>query len=395
MSLMRSLGDCSETIMGQAPPGIDCNKSGEGIPFVKAGEFGIERPIIREWTTNPLKMAERDDVLICVVGATSGKINRGENCAIGRSVAAIRANKELLDINYLYFFLKSWSTRLLEMSQGAAQTVITKSMLHNLQIALPPIDQQKKIAAILDAADEYRQKTKALIAKYDEFLQAIIYECLGDAINKDLKALKSGVSDFLPNGFKWFELRDITEAIADIDHKMPKSVDQGKLFLSAKDLSDDGELDFSAPKYISEEDFKNLSRKIKPEKGDIIYSRIGAKLGKARLVKTDHDFIVSYSCCTIRPIKEKVSALYLRYILDSEVTLRQASHGTKSIGVPDLGMNEIRSFKIPVPDSENMQLIEDKLRYAEIQKAQAQASLEKAEELFNSLLQKAFKGELV
>ena len=76
--------------MGQAPPGTETNFDGKGTPFVKAGEFGERRPIIREWTTKPLKLAKSSDVFVCVVGATCGKLNLGEDCAIGRSVAAIR-----------------------------------------------------------------------------------------------------------------------------------------------------------------------------------------------------------------------------------------------------------------------------------------------------------------
>ena len=98
------MGDFAEAIMGQAPPGECCNKSGLGTPFVKAGEFGKERPIIREWTTKPLKLAKFEDVLLCVVGATCGKINKGADCAIGRSVAAIRADQSRLNSSYLYHF---------------------------------------------------------------------------------------------------------------------------------------------------------------------------------------------------------------------------------------------------------------------------------------------------
>ena len=69
------LGDIASVVMGQAPPGSDCNKDGRGEPFVKAGEFSADKPIVREWTTNPLKTAQNGDVLVCVVGATAGKVN--------------------------------------------------------------------------------------------------------------------------------------------------------------------------------------------------------------------------------------------------------------------------------------------------------------------------------
>src|SRR5258706_2526100 len=93
----KQLGVLSEIVMGQATPGSECNFDGNGTPFVKAGEFGESRPIIREWTTKPLKYAKVNDVLVCVVGATCGKLNLGADCAIGRSVAAIRPDKTHLN----------------------------------------------------------------------------------------------------------------------------------------------------------------------------------------------------------------------------------------------------------------------------------------------------------
>ncbi len=90
MNPVLQLGDIASVVMGQAPPGKDCDKEGNGYPFVKAGEFSADRPIIREWTINPLKKAKEGDVLVCVVGATAGKVNLGIDCAIGRSVAAVR-----------------------------------------------------------------------------------------------------------------------------------------------------------------------------------------------------------------------------------------------------------------------------------------------------------------
>ncbi len=154
----------------------------------------------------------------------------------------------------------------------------------------------------------------------------------------------------LPDSWEWVRLENITEKIADIDHKMPKAVDEGGVkFLSAKDLLDDGTLNFEHNiKYISEEDFQRLSRKAIPQQNDIIYSRIGARLGKARVVFTDERFLVSYSCCIVRPI-HLLDVLYLNYYLDSGEVLKQAQTHTKSIGVPDLGLQKIREFMVPLP----------------------------------------------
>ena len=96
---MKTLGEVSETIMGQAPPGKECNREGLGYPFVKTGQFGGIYPKINEWTTKPLKKVCEGDVLITVVGATIGKLNLGVSCAIGRSVAGIRVKERQFPID--------------------------------------------------------------------------------------------------------------------------------------------------------------------------------------------------------------------------------------------------------------------------------------------------------
>ncbi len=210
MTELVKLATVTETIMGQAPSSHDCNKDGTGTPFVKAGEFGLSRPLIKEWTTNPLKFAKYDDVLLCVVGATCGKINKGFDGAIGRSVAAVRAKPEFIDKDYLYYFLQTWSLRLRAMSQGAAQTVITRDMIGNLEIYLPPLAEQRRIASILDQADELRQKRQQAIEKLDQLLQAAFIDIFGDPVSNpkgwdlgrlgDLGALDRGISKHRPRG---------------------------------------------------------------------------------------------------------------------------------------------------------------------------------------------------
>jgi type I restriction enzyme S subunit len=147
-----ALGDIVDLIMGQAPSSKDTNFEGQGTPFVKVGEFGELRPVIHEWTTNPLRMARKTDVLLCVVGATCGKINLGEECAIGRSVAAIRPHPSKLDQFYLYYFMMTLVERLRSGSVGAAQTVISKEMVQKVQIPFPPLSEQQRIVGVLDEA---------------------------------------------------------------------------------------------------------------------------------------------------------------------------------------------------------------------------------------------------
>ena len=138
-----------DLVMGQAPPGNDCNSTGEGTVFVKTGEFGKLYPEEVVWTTNPLKFAKTGDVLICVVGATIGKLNLGIDCSIGRSVAAIRPHSGI-STKYLYYSLMPYTLKLRRDSRGSAQGVIGKADLNSIAIRLPPLAEQHCIVAKVD-----------------------------------------------------------------------------------------------------------------------------------------------------------------------------------------------------------------------------------------------------
>jgi type I restriction enzyme S subunit len=145
-----TLGRVAEFVMGQAPPGNSYNEQGEGTVFVKVGEFGERFPERRAWTTQPLKFAREGDVLICVVGATIGKLNLGIDCAIGRSVAAIRPCAEV-DQVFLFYSLMPFTLRLREDARGTAQGVISRPDLDKIEIWLPPLAEQRRIVAKVDA----------------------------------------------------------------------------------------------------------------------------------------------------------------------------------------------------------------------------------------------------
>jgi type I restriction enzyme S subunit len=175
--LKTTLGAHIEIVMGQAPPGKDCNKKGVGVPFVKAGEFTNGFPIIREWTTNPLRYSKSGDTLICVVGATCGKLSKGIDCAIGRSVAALRP-RETLDAGYLWNFMAIKVQEMREGSRGSAQGVITKEDLSDLQLALPPLVEQRRIVDLVSSVDAYIDALQQQADVAREARNAVLHELL-------------------------------------------------------------------------------------------------------------------------------------------------------------------------------------------------------------------------
>lgn len=157
------LGDRATFVMGQAPPGSECNEIGNGTLFVKAGEFGKLFPLKEAWTTKPLKFAADGDVLICVVGATVGKLNMGINCAIGRSVAAIRPDATL-DSKFLYYSLMPYVLKLRNASRGSAQGVIGRAELAGIRLWIPPLPVQQRCVTKVDQLMELCDQLETRLA---------------------------------------------------------------------------------------------------------------------------------------------------------------------------------------------------------------------------------------
>ena len=164
-----------------------------GIPFISAKD--LENNLIKhdnlnyisEETYNKLGSGklQPNDILFCLRGSL-GKfaINKeGLKGGIASSLVLLRA-KEDLQINYLKHYLNSPRMKRLitKSDNGSSQPNLSGANVKKFPIPLPPLTQQKKIAAILDAADGYRQKTKALIGKYDELTQSLFLDMFGDPV---------------------------------------------------------------------------------------------------------------------------------------------------------------------------------------------------------------------
>lgn len=183
------LGGHVELVMGQAPPGNACNTNGDGTVFVKTGEFGPLYPEVCEWTTKPLKMAKSGDVLICVVGATIGKLNLAIDCAIGRSVAAIRP-KRTLETTYLYYALMPFTLRLRGGARGSAQGVIGKAELNAISMRIPPLADQRRIVAKVDElmalCDALERESADAMAAHQALVEVLLATLVNSADAADL-----------------------------------------------------------------------------------------------------------------------------------------------------------------------------------------------------------------
>lgn len=367
------LGNVVDIVMGQAPPGNACNKDGVGVPFVKAGEFQYRRPVIREWTTKPLKMAQHDDTLVCVVGATAGKVNQGADCAIGRSVAAVRPQPGAIDPEYLYRFLSTTVARLRGGSQGAAQGVITREMIGNLELELPALPEQRRIAAILDHADTLRAKRRQVLTYLDAMAQSIFNDMFGD---HPLDTL----------------LGDVSKRITDGTHQPPPWTGSGIPFLFVSNITS-GEIDLQTQKFISLETWAQLTRRTPIEVGDVLYSTVGS-FGIPAVVRTDERFAFQRHIAHIKPDPGALNSDFLAAQLAGQLVKRQAVRAARGIAQPTVNLADIKKFSIAVPPLAEQERFGARTNRVRATKFVVQHVATSQDELFASLQRRAFRGEL-
>jgi len=202
----------------------------------------------------------------------------------------------------------------------------------------------------------------------------------------------------LPISWKWEKFNNVTHKIGDIDHKMPKPSENGIPYLSTGNIYADGTMDFENAKTISEEDYKRLALKIKPEKNDIIFPRYGT-IGRNILVNIDKKFLVSYSCAIIKNVNKYINAKYAHYYSLSPVIKKEIKRYTVQTTQANIGIASIENFVFPLCSLEEqnqiVQEIESRLSVCDKIEETIETSLAKSEALRQSILKCAFEGKLL
>jgi len=183
---LSSFGECAEIIAGQSPKGDTYNTEGKGTPLLNGpAEFGARRPTAVQWTTNPSKFAQKDDVLFCVRGNTTGRMNisDGEYC-IGRGLAAIRKIEGKSTTPFVYFLLCLLRPSIYAIATAGGSTFpnISKSTLSEFAVGLPPLPEQKKIAHILSTVQRAIEAQERIIQTTTELKKALMHQLFTEGL---------------------------------------------------------------------------------------------------------------------------------------------------------------------------------------------------------------------
>lgn len=172
--------DIAIVIMGQSPDGASYNRNKDGVPLVNGPtEFTKRYPRKEQWTINQTKTCRFGDILLCVRGSSTGRINIADDTyCIGRGIASIREKESRSYSSFIEHTLSNIKRRILKLSSGSTFPNIDKKTLSHILIAIPTLPEQEKISEILSTWDEAIELTRRFIDAKKQRRKALIQKLL-------------------------------------------------------------------------------------------------------------------------------------------------------------------------------------------------------------------------
>ena len=378
------LSKIAQISAGQAAPK---EFSDFGLPFIRAGHLEElidgkklnELPKVNDDIAkkNKLKVIPAGSILFAKSGMSATK-NRifitTENSYYVSHLAAVIPSPKY-DSSYLARFLSWYNPTNLILDN--AYPSIRLEDINNLEIPLPNLANQQRIAAILDQADAIIQNNRAIVQKYDTLTQSLFLDMFGDPVKNekgwekrklgDLSQISSGSTpsrlndNYFSGNIPWVKTGEVN----------------GKIILDTEEK-------------ITKEALENSSCKLYP-KGSLIIAMYGQGKTRGQIGFLGIDATTNQACAVIPP-SEKINFNYLFQLLKLNYEdLRSLGRGGNQ---PNLNSGLIKSYEVINPPITLQNQFAERVAMIEAQKKQAQLELAKSEELFASLLQRAFNGEL-
>ena len=326
--------------------------------------------------TNSTKKCEEKDILIARYGASIGKILTGLSGAYNVAMMKVVIDENIVDRKFIYNFLKSdmFQNYIKNVGQRAAQAGFNKGELSKININLPTLKEQKKVAKELDKVQEIIDIRKKQIEQLDELIKSQFVEMFGSV--KD-------------NKWKKEKLEDITEKITDGKHGGCQSEENsGYYFIGATEIYND-KINYENSNQITKKDFEKDYTRCDLKLDDFVIVNTGATIGKSAIVVDERckNTLLQKSVALIRVKKEKILPIYLKYCYESESSLYSKGQGCARI---NLLLSQIRNTDIPIPPIELQNQFAEFVKLIDKQKFKMQSSLEETQKLLESLMNKYF-----
>lgn len=374
------LGELVHIVAGQSPPGSTYRSAPVGLPFFQGkADFGDRHPIARVWCTEPNKIAQPGDVLMSI-RAPVGPTNVADTeCCIGRGLAALRCGPTL-DRDYLLWFLRCIESDIAKQGSGSTFHAINRDQLEALEIPLPPLAEQERIAGRLTEQLAAVERARAAAANRLAAAEALPASLLREVFEGPETS-----------GWETQTLGDLLRRFNEIIHPGDRKSGEA-VFVGLEHIEPhtgrrigSGKIDFASM----------TGRKPTFKRGHIVYGYLRPYLNKVWVADFDGCSSVDQFAFTVHP--DLADTIFVATFMRSATFLRRAQGVTTTGQLPRISIDEIAAVKIDLPPDLATQRrvagdLSARLAAAEGVIAQCRQELAGIEALPAALLRAAFHG---
>ena len=288
---------------------------------------------------------------------------------------------ELVHPEFLFHWLRSNRAYLESLGNGATFKEVSKGVISRVEINLPPLEEQRRIAAILDQAETLRTQRRTALALLDNLTQSLFLDMFGDGLTN-------------PHDWPTQSIDSVCELVVDCVNRTAPVVEEPTPYKMIRTTNvKGGNVDLSSVRHVSAEIFKDWNRRATPRRGDVLLTR-EAPVGEAGILATNDNVFLGQRLMLYRPALNRLTSEYLLYsFMSPYLQLQFNRHGSGST-VKHLPLPACRAFELRIPPFPLQQTFATRIASIEALKVTHRRALAALDALFASLQQRAFSGAL-
>lgn len=387
---MVSIESVAKVITGKTPPKADPNCFGGNIPFITPSELTDSNYLLKPETTltekglATTKLIPKNSILVCCIGSLGKMAMADLPVATNQQINSVIFDEDKIYYRFGFYALKLLKNELKNIAPSTTVAIVNKSRFSELKIPSPPLEEQKRIAAILDKAADICQKREQATKLVDDFLHSIFLEMFGDPVEN-------------PKGWKKGKIKkgvlDITSGWSATGENIPcKSNEFGVLKISSVTS---GIFKPEENKVVDCKTIPASKKLIRPKKGDLLFSRANTRELVAAICMVHQDYDNLFLPDKLWSIKLNHELLlpefFLILIQNEKVRELLTKQATGTSGsMLNISKNKFEETEIIFPEINFQKDFCNAFRKTMNLKAKLIKSNELANESFNSLSQKVF-----
>jgi type I restriction enzyme, S subunit len=285
---------------------------------------------------------------------------------------------ERLNAEYGYYALRFLTPQIVALGRGATFGEVNKEIFENIQIPLPPLPEQQRIAALLDRADRLRRMRRYAQELSASFLQSVFVQMFGDPVNNSKRLPVCVLQEVARVERGKFTPRPRND---------PSYYGGPFPFIQTGDISNSGGRLGTWTQTLNEKGTE-VSRSFPA--GTVLIAIVGATIGATTIL--EREMYCPDSIVGIQVHADHATSEYIEFLLRfwRPIFLAQAPETARA----NLNLDRIRPLKLPLPSLQSQQKFARIVQQHERLRAQQREATRQAEHLFQTLLHRAFNGEL-